>query len=245
MLKLVQHLIKSRPNSLSLGKSWEVALVSLVPQGFKIPLQSKDTALFQRDWDSCWPIWIVQSNSVERHCPVPKGLRQLAEQLYQVVNKSKDTALFQRDWDNCTYNGWPSGCSSKDTALFQRDWDNWSFEDHYSRCCRKTLPCSKGIETFLLLREQIDLLSKDTALFQRDWDLAITQDFKPCAVERHCPVPKGLRRIKSRNTLHSPISRKTLPCSKGIETTIHLPFPSMNESVERHCPVPKGLRHRH
>ena len=146
MLNFVQHLIKSRPNSLSLGKSWEVALVSLVPQGFKIPLQSEDTALFQRDWDmlingkkvpyygrktlpcskgieTVFNIDACSSSFVGRHCPVPKGLRQPAVIVFIPYIMSEDTALFQRDWD---FPAIPI------PVIF------W---------CRKTLPCSKGIET--------------------------------------------------------------------------------------------------
>ena len=145
MLKFVQHLIKSRPNSLSLGKSWEVALVSLVPQGFKIPLQSEDTALFQRDWDLCFSF-----NS-------------------KAMPKSEDTALFQRDWDFlANVIGEPQFVGRhcpvpKGLRLLLLSTEIWLIS-------RKTLPCSKGIETHMS-----ELNSEFTF------------------VGRHCPVPKGLR----------------------------------------------------
>ena len=264
MLKIVQYLIKSRPNSLSLGKSWKVALASLVPQGFKTPLQSKDTALFQRDWDNfCSTIpqpfrrktlpcskgietskinQVVKHARVERHCPVPKGLRHPNWHVIHFFYLSKDTALFQRDWDDPT--PYPVNVSlvSKDTALFQRDWDGQS-DYPYLYPCRKTLPCSKGIETSNRFKFPARLY-----------------------VERHCPVPKGLRHVKVFSGNSRSLCRKTLPCSKGIETAHTLPLAihvvrrktlpcskgietiedgtvQSGTSVERHCPVPKGLRH--
>ena len=62
-------------------------------------------------------------------------------------------------------------------------------------------------------------------------------------VVRHCPVPKGLRQEKSRQ-IATVDGRKTLPCSKGIETKPTL-FLTKSEIVVRHCPVPKGLRQFH
>ena len=59
---------------------------------------------------------------------------------------------------------------------------------------RKTLPCSKGIETAF------------TTLIAHSVN-----------VERHCPVPKGLKPVRC-SFLKSTQRRKTLPCSKGIET---------------------------
>ena len=146
MLKIVQYLIKSRPNSLSLGKSWEVALVSLVPQGFKIPLQSEDTALFQRDWDTesqalsasfvrrktlpCskgieTPLGSFSANvlTVGRHCPVPKGLR-LGFCVVSRLVLSRKTLPCSKGIETTARNFSCTNC-----------------------CCRKTLPCSKGIET--------------------------------------------------------------------------------------------------
>ena len=171
MLKIVQHLIKSRPNSLSLGKSWEVALVSLVPQGFKIPLQSEDTALFQRDWDGSYlagkasklrrktlpcskGIETAIKNRLTRLAcsrktlPCSKGIETPYLQFgFPQEFLSEDTALFQRDWDSA----WPSKLriilTSEDTALFQRDWDS------------EIKDCAISLD-----------VSEDTALFQRDWD---------------------------------------------------------------------------
>ena len=65
----------------------------------------------------------------------------------------------------------------------------------YDELGRKTLPCSKGIETTKRV-----LIWKETR------------------VVRHCPVPKGLRPTCRSCTPNCPASRKTLPCSKGIET---------------------------
>ena len=215
MLKIVQYLIKSRPNSLSLGKSWKVALASLVPQGFKTPLQSKDTALFQRDWDNksmLSPSGIL----VERHCPVPKGLRHPNWHVIHFFYLSKDTALFQRDWDDPT--PYPVNVSlvSKDTALFQRDWDGQS-DYPYLYPCRKTLPCSKGIETSNRFKFPARLY-----------------------VERHCPVPKGLRHVKVFSGNSRSLCRKTLPCSKGIETAHTLPL-AIHVVRRKTLPCSKGI----
>ncbi|ERH28353.1 hypothetical protein HMPREF9065_00614 [Aggregatibacter sp. oral taxon 458 str. W10330] len=49
MDKIVQYLIKSIPYFSHKGKSWEAIFSSLIHQGSKPPLQSKDPALFQRD----------------------------------------------------------------------------------------------------------------------------------------------------------------------------------------------------
>ena len=44
--------------------------------------------------------------------------------------------------------------------------------------------------------------------------------FELTFVVRHCPVPKGLR-LYIVKRLGNSFSRKTLPCSKGIETVHH------------------------
>ena len=131
MLKLVQHLIKSRPNSLSLGKSWEVALVSLVPQGFKIPLQSEDTALFQRDWDKSW----------------------LFPEITACV--SEDTALFQRDWDKSKASKAKLKYSSEDTALFQRDWDLLLIVMQLPKFVGRHCPVPKGLRPISRYRSAV------------------------------------------------------------------------------------------
>ena len=51
MDKIVQYLIKSTPCFSHEGKSWEAIFSSLIHQGTKPPLQSKDPALLQRDWN--------------------------------------------------------------------------------------------------------------------------------------------------------------------------------------------------
>ena len=59
-------------------------------------------------------------------------------------------------------------------------------------------------------------------------------------VERPRPVPKGLRLLILRlNPVR--LSRKTPPCSKGIETLNPFDFANLT-IVERPRPVPKGLR---
>ena len=174
MLKLVQHLIKSRPNSLSLGKSWEVALVSLVPQGFKIPLQSEDTALFQRDWD----LYSVG-------CPIPAKLSEdtaLFQRDWDFCNytigkritKSEDTALFQRDWDKSKASKAKLKYSSEDTALFQRDWDLLLIVMQLPKFVGRHCPVPKGLRP----------ISRYRSAVMR-------------SVGRHCPVPKGLRQCKN------------------------------------------------
>ena len=194
MDKIVQYLIKSTHCFSHEGKSWEAIFSSLIHQGTKPPLQSKDPALFQRDWDR--PIRIMRCCViVERPRPVPKGLRQ------------------------------------------------WRILTGFFMLCRKTPPCSKGIETSLLtLFNWCEELSKDPALFQRDWDIIFFCNICYCLVERPRPVPKGLRHflfflfdwvftverprpvpkgLRQFSGSRSPtnrISRKTPPCSKGIET---------------------------
>ena len=146
MLKIVQYLIKSRPNSLSLGKSWEVALVSLVPQGFKIPLQSEDTALFQRDWDKsihCIPSLLISRKTL----PCSKGIETRFDICLSLAQLSEDTALFQRDWDSIS----------------------WLAVD-VIRSVGRHCPVPKGLrQNFFYLYAWFEM-SEDTALFQRDWD---------------------------------------------------------------------------
>ena len=68
------YLLKLRANSLTSPKNWEVGLKGRMTPASSIPLQSKDTALFQRDLNLShekvtWHLY------VERHCPVPKGFK--------------------------------------------------------------------------------------------------------------------------------------------------------------------------
>ena len=107
-------------------------------------------------------------------------------------------------------------------------------------CSRKTLPCSKGIETVFftdwihiprskdpaLFQRDWDVAviaktrlapSKDPALFQRDWDRNLHQSWYIDPVERPRPVPKGLRHLALLSFPYT-ARRKTPPCSKGIET---------------------------
>ena len=170
MDKIVQYLIKPIPYFSHEGKSWEAIFSSLIHQGTKPPLQSKDPALLQRDWK------VFTSFRLE------------------IILASKDPPLLQRDWKRLLSQDVPSptiverprpapkglktnsplrsflNSSSKDPALLQRDWD-WCFCDRSQFLMRrKTLPCSKGIET---VHEQIHCTRQ--------------------CVERPCPVPKGLR----------------------------------------------------
>ena len=176
MIKIVQYLIKSIPNYSSIRKSWEVALGSLATQGSNTPLQSKDIALFQRDWDLLFFFIPLSTKFVERHCPVPKGLR---------LNKSNNLPQFVTVERHCPV---PKGLRHALKLALSTATDS-----------RKTLPCSKGIETYLSILTCTHL-----------------------TVERHCPVPKGLRPVYRIIQLISNVSRKTLPCSKGIETGILL-----------------------
>ena len=70
------YLLKLRANSLTSPKNWEVGLKGRMTPASSIPLQSKDTALFQRD------------------------LNPLVQQKVAEFFGSKDTALFQRDLNN-------------------------------------------------------------------------------------------------------------------------------------------------
>ena len=59
-------------------------------------------------------------------------------------------------------------------------------------------------------------------------------------VERHRPVPKGLKHVRQFN-IRKQLGRKTSPCPKGIETSCGLDL-RIVKPVERHRPVPKGLK---
>ena len=59
-------------------------------------------------------------------------------------------------------------------------------------------------------------------------------------VVRHCPVPKGLRHSKEIDFWSSVISRKTLPCSKGIETE-HLSGGERRRVGRKTLPCSKGI----
>ena len=65
----------------------------------------------------------------------------------------------------------------------------------YPLLCRKTPPCSKGIKTYHRFA-----------------------GYQAFAVERHRPVPKGLKPLIHFFKVIVISCRKTLPCSKGIET---------------------------
>ena len=72
-MKSTYYLLKLRASSLTFPKNWEVGLKGRMTPASSIPLQSKDTALFQRD------------------------LNPLVQQKVAEFFGSKDTALFQRD----------------------------------------------------------------------------------------------------------------------------------------------------
>ena len=92
------YLLKLRANSLTSPKNWEVGLKGRMTPASSIPLQSKDTALFQRDLNRYirnFCLFCLMSKDtalfqrdlnlshekvtwhlyVERHCPVPKGFK--------------------------------------------------------------------------------------------------------------------------------------------------------------------------
>ena len=84
---------------------------------------------------------------------------------------------------------------------------------------RKTLPCSKGIETFC----QSQVCVKD-------------------CVERPCPVLKGLRLMEN-SLLETDSSRKTPPCFKGIETLNEI-HPDIDCRCRKTPPCSKGIETR-
>ena len=84
---------------------------------------------------------------------------------------------------------------------------------------RKTPPCSKGIEsTAHRFCKHGCHMSKDLALLQRDWNSGWYLIAILLYVERHRPVPKGLKLSYLFSSDVLTHSRKTPPCSKGIET---------------------------
>ena len=132
--------------------------------------------------------------AVERHCPVPKGLKLgLTFTLTSFGSRRKTLPC------------------SKGIETFQS-----VFSSEYP-LCRKTLPCSKGIEThFRYSSVQIVLLVERHCPVPKGLKhYANKSSTSSAPVERHCPVPKGLRLIRPRSG-RCP-RRKTLPCSKGIK----------------------------
>ena len=145
MSKNVQHLIKFIPYFSHEGKNWEPILPSLIHQGTKPPLQSKDPALFQRDWD-------------------------ITREEFSFQQESKDPALFQRDWDIVSNAFLKPRTTSKDPALFQRDWDSSSFSAFLiTSWVERPRPVPKGLRQAFSVKLPSST-SKDPALFQRDWD---------------------------------------------------------------------------
>ena len=122
-MQSAHYLLKSRANSLTFQKNWEVGLKGRMIPASSIPLQSKDIALLERDWDVdsrilgllCplskdiallerdWDHWNTLNVKirifVERHRPARKGLRHACWiAIWLVFNRSKDIALFERDF---------------------------------------------------------------------------------------------------------------------------------------------------
>ena len=179
---------------------------------------------------------------------------------------SKDIALLERDWDPWLSSKVIFCLVSKDIALLERDWDRLAAPIGITGWCRKTSPCSKGIETYLLPFYVSAIKSKDIALLERDWDASRLNWFsKTCTskdiallerdwdsptttiilglggVERHRPARKGLRLYPCLVLRNYFRSRKTSPCSKGIETRLGSYLRTLR-LVERHRPARKGLR---
>ena len=63
----------------------------------------------------------------------------------------------------------------------------------------------------------------------------------PTAVERHCPVPKGLRLALGQLIPLTPHVERHCPVPKGLRLSMG-DYKGILSLVERHCPVPKGLR---
>ncbi|WP_342122666.1 hypothetical protein Q7612_06050 [Haemophilus influenzae] len=75
MIKVVQYLTKSIPNSSDIRKSWKVALGSLATQGSNTPLHVERHCPVPKGLRLVKPYKAKHIVSVERHCPVPKGLK--------------------------------------------------------------------------------------------------------------------------------------------------------------------------
>ena len=132
--------------------------------------------------------------AVERPCPAPKGLKLLERILISLVL--------------CVERPCPAPKGLKRTGIPTAS----------ATCGRKTLPCSKGIET-----------QADANLSQ----LTFRRKTLPCS--------KGIETSKKSESECNSLCRKTPPCSKGIETELSL-LGGLEIVVERPCPVPKGLR---
>ena len=66
------YLLKLRANSLTSPKNWEVGLKGRMTPASSIPLQSKDTALFQRDLNLMF--YVLVGNLRRKTLPCAKGI---------------------------------------------------------------------------------------------------------------------------------------------------------------------------
>ena len=66
------YLLKLRANSLTSPKNWEVGLKGRMTPASSIPLQSKDTALFQRDLNLMF--YVLVGNLRRKTLPCSKGI---------------------------------------------------------------------------------------------------------------------------------------------------------------------------
>ncbi len=112
----------------------------------KITLRSRKTLPCTKGIKTNQLSILENTPSVERHCPVRKGLRPSHTLTIACVLSSRKTL--------------PCTKGIKTIAAVPK---------HHVPPCRKTLPCTKGIKTFLVkLNANVCVLSKDIALYERD-----------------------------------------------------------------------------
>ena len=108
---------------------------------------------------------------------------------------------------------------SKDIALFQRDWDKSLLLIAESSLCRKTLPCSKGIETKKVVKSNVPALGRKTLPCSKGIETIVIPALKvELKGRKTLPCSKGIETITVSKLFTKLFCRKTLPCSKGIET---------------------------
>ena len=146
---------------------------------------------------------------VEKHCPVPKGLRLVTCYRITTTITCRKTLPCSKGIETLPHILVYRSQQGRKTLPCSKGIETgWRLIVHPTKPSRKTLPCSKGIETRLMNKVAITFLSKDIALFQRDWDHTSHGFHLLVFVERHCPVPKGLRRTKSLGVVRTTKSKE-------------------------------------
>ena len=128
---------------------------------------------------------------------------------------SKDPALLQRDW-NVAVGAFCCGAGGRKTLPCSKGIETYRSTFQKLPRCRKTLPCSKGIETHKsVLVIRVDQ-SKDPALFQRDWDNSLFCHFCISCRSKDPTLFQRDWNVATENFLNALIWSKGPPWAKGI-----------------------------